>query len=277
MTELGLPLIRPSLLIFAVAIACGSACGGRVDGPRGVIGGSGEADSGVGAGMQSTGGRNASGGAFNGTGGQVVGGAFGTGGDVIGSCNPSFCVGTNDGKGCCMTQNGPCGVDYGMGCGPRGACSIDSDCFPPPVPCTPCPDGSCATYTTRCRVGNCITEMNACPAVPAVCTEGFCPPMAGGKGCCLSPIGPCGVDTGMGCEPPCTKMNCFPPDQVFTWRRGCVPSICRDAGPTLPICRLPLGQSAGEPCQSPGELCTETYGCTGVLICATSEGCPIPL
>lgn len=38
----------------------------------------------------------------------------GTGGEP-GSCNPAFCP-TTFGTPCCLTQNGPCGVDMGMGC-----------------------------------------------------------------------------------------------------------------------------------------------------------------
>jgi hypothetical protein len=269
--------LRPAV-VPAIVLACAFACGGRVDSSDGRFGGSGNADSGVGpggvigpGGSQSTGGSRSTGGR------RASGGVTGSGGIVIGSCSADFCAGANGAKGCCMTPNGPCGLDYGTGCGPPGQCRSDGDCFIGPVPCVPCPDGSCRSFSISCQAGTCATSMNACPEVPAVCTENFCPPVAGGKGCCLSPIGPCGVDYGRGCEPPCTTMNCQPPEQTFRWRPRCVPSICRDAGPTLSLCKRELGQVAEEPCSSPGELCTETYGCTSVLICATPETCPTPL
>jgi hypothetical protein len=33
-----------------------------------------------------------------------------------GSCNPSFCNGAPGARGCCVTPNGPCGLDFGNGC-----------------------------------------------------------------------------------------------------------------------------------------------------------------
>lgn len=33
-----------------------------------------------------------------------------------GSCNPQFCSSTSSGKSCCVTTNGPCGIDFGLGC-----------------------------------------------------------------------------------------------------------------------------------------------------------------
>jgi hypothetical protein len=33
-----------------------------------------------------------------------------------GSCNPNFCVAANGGIPCCVTANGPCGIDLGRGC-----------------------------------------------------------------------------------------------------------------------------------------------------------------
>ena len=38
------------------------------------------------------------------------------GGNASGSCDPTFCQGAGTGAGCCVTANGPCGVNYGMGC-----------------------------------------------------------------------------------------------------------------------------------------------------------------
>jgi len=33
-----------------------------------------------------------------------------------GSCNPQFCPGSGAGTACCVTANGPCGINYGRGC-----------------------------------------------------------------------------------------------------------------------------------------------------------------
>jgi hypothetical protein len=38
------------------------------------------------------------------------------GGSAPGSCDPRFCPGGTMGGACCMTANGPCGINYGMGC-----------------------------------------------------------------------------------------------------------------------------------------------------------------
>ncbi len=35
---------------------------------------------------------------------------------ILGSCDSRFCPGIGTGVGCCLTANGPCGVDYGPGC-----------------------------------------------------------------------------------------------------------------------------------------------------------------
>ena len=59
-----------------------------------------------------------------GTGGTSAGGAGGTGaagtggagaGGTTGTCNPAFCP-SSFGTPCCITPNGPCGCDMGMGC-----------------------------------------------------------------------------------------------------------------------------------------------------------------
>ncbi len=52
-----------------------------------------------------------------GVGGAGVGGAATGGVGGGGTCNPAFCPSTF-GSPCCMTANGPCGVDMGMGCMP---------------------------------------------------------------------------------------------------------------------------------------------------------------
>src|SRR5262249_52476180 len=162
--------------------------------------------------------------------------------------------------------NGPCGLDYGMGCAPPGECRYDSDCPPTPVPCRPCPDGTCVSPITQCQAGRCVTSMSNCPTPAPVCYPNFCPPMNNGKGCCLSGGGPVGGGFGMGFVSPCFGLGWPQPNPGFPWRQGCVPSICRDAGPTLSVCNLASKEVAGAPCGSPGSLCTETYGCTNVLI-----------
>lgn len=60
-----------------------------------------------------TGGAGGAGGG-GGMGGMGVGG---TGGG--GTCNPAFCPPATFGTTCCITPNGPCGIDVGMGCMPQ--------------------------------------------------------------------------------------------------------------------------------------------------------------
>jgi hypothetical protein len=58
-----------------------------------------------------------SGNGFGGAGGGGVGGSAGVGGTGgSGSCNPAFCPNNGSGAPCCMTPNGPCGSDMGLGC-----------------------------------------------------------------------------------------------------------------------------------------------------------------
>lgn len=69
-----------------------------------------------GASGSGTGGVGATGGA-GGTGGTPgTGGTSGTGGGSTGTCNEAFCPKTGAGNACCVTPNGPCGTDTGMGC-----------------------------------------------------------------------------------------------------------------------------------------------------------------
>jgi hypothetical protein len=35
---------------------------------------------------------------------------------LVGSCNPIFCQPAAGASGCCMTPNGPCGLNFGNGC-----------------------------------------------------------------------------------------------------------------------------------------------------------------
>ncbi len=98
---------------------------GAVDsGPDTSSGGTGAGGSGTGgtsmggSGTGATGGTSSSGGTGaggSGTGGTGAGGS-GTGGSGGGSCNPAFCPTSGFGTPCCVTANGPCGVDTGTGC-----------------------------------------------------------------------------------------------------------------------------------------------------------------
>lgn len=96
---------------------------------------------------------------------------------VAGSCNPNFCAGVAGAIGCCMTPNGPCGVDYGNGCvdttacqyggcGMPGTCVTTRDCALMGGPtCHPCPDDSCIPINWVCVRGRC-EDATACPAQP---------------------------------------------------------------------------------------------------------------
>jgi len=87
----------------------GTGAGGSGFGGSGTGGSS--ATGGTGAGG-STGGTGAGGSGFGGSG---TGGS-GTGGSGGGTCNPAFCPTSGFGQPCCVTPNGPCGVDTGTGC-----------------------------------------------------------------------------------------------------------------------------------------------------------------
>jgi hypothetical protein len=63
----------------------------------------------AGAGAAGAGGAAATGGASGSTG---AGGSSGS----SGTCNPAFCPNSGVGTPCCVTPNGPCGSDTGMGC-----------------------------------------------------------------------------------------------------------------------------------------------------------------
>ena len=85
--------------------------GGMATGGTGAGGTGGMATGGTGAGGSSTGGTGAGGSGAGGTGGGT-----GTGGSGGGTCNPAFCPTSGFGTPCCVTPNGPCGVDTGTGC-----------------------------------------------------------------------------------------------------------------------------------------------------------------
>jgi hypothetical protein len=83
--------------------------------------------SGVGGGFGGTtgGGFGTGGSPFGGTGGALAtggapatGGGPGTGGTGgnSGTCNPAFCPSSTTGTACCLTPNGPCGLNAGSGC-----------------------------------------------------------------------------------------------------------------------------------------------------------------
>src|SRR5262249_34287141 len=137
------------------------------------------------------------------TAGRGASGGFpGTGGVLTGSCNPNFCPSTPQGAACCVTTNGPCGVNEGNGCIDRapGVCAVDSDCpaLSGPTICSSCPDGSCAPARPACVTGVCTVTFDPCPPSPA-CNPAFCPSVNGFKPCCVN--GGCGLDYGNGCLP----------------------------------------------------------------------------
>lgn len=247
----------------------------------GAGGASGSGAAGNGASGSGAGGGRATGGtSFGGRAGSS--GAIGDGGS-IGVCNPSFCQPQAGAIGCCVGPNGPCGLDFGNGCTPRAPdeCQYDSDCPVPQGPCQLCPDGTCAPLETHCQNGACVTLGAACPVpVPPSCNPAFCPSDGMGKPCCMGQNGSCGLDYGMGCMPPntCPPGGCVPPPpmQVPTWQKGCVPDVC-DAGVGPPLCNPGNKEFAGNPCNTIGQQCALTLGCTPVLVCSQYPLCATPL
>lgn len=198
-----------------------------------------------------------------------------------GSCNASFCPSRPGGAACCVGPNGPCGVDLGRGCEVNpGGCSSDADCPVPPTPCQQCADGTCAPSRTYCSSGTCVTEVGPC-AIVGQCDPGFCAPSGSGKGCCLTPNGPCGVDFGMGCMGPPPCLGCPPPPPpppiVGTWYKSCAPLFCADAGQiNPPLCSVG-GAQPGMACAPVGQSCALTLGCSPLLVCSTTNPCVTPL
>ncbi len=82
---------------------------GAKAGTGGFAGTAGKAGSGGTAGTSTGGTAGATGGT---AGSSAAGGSSGAGG----SCNPAFCPNTGGGTPCCVTKDGPCGVDLGNGC-----------------------------------------------------------------------------------------------------------------------------------------------------------------
>jgi hypothetical protein len=259
-------------LCFVAAVLAG--CGGRVDGSSAhnvvdASAGGAHADGGA----QGDGGRQSTGGASSG--GRAGSSGYAGAAGLVGSCNASFCQPIGSGAPCCVTPNGPCGVDYGRGCvEPGSGCLYDTDCPPPPVPCQPCPDGSCAPAETHCQSGSCVTAISACPS-PYDCRPELCPSIGPGKGCCLATTGPCSIDFGNGCGGPLCPPDCPPPNPTTAWHEGCVPDLCQDAGLTVRRCNPASKEVAGGPCRLLGELCSVAPGCSPLLAC-TEDGCAIP-
>ncbi|MCB9605132.1 MAG: hypothetical protein H6716_01000 [Polyangiaceae bacterium] len=94
--------------------------GGTLNGGSGGTGNAGSGNTGnggSGAGGSGGSGNAGTGGANGGNGGSAAGGSGGTGnGGSMGTCNPAFCPNSGFGTPCCVTNNGPCGYDTGMGC-----------------------------------------------------------------------------------------------------------------------------------------------------------------
>jgi hypothetical protein len=169
------------------------------------------------------------------------GGAGGFAGGSGGSCAPEFCpIQDPKGKPCCMSGIGPCGMDYGQGCVSSVGvqCVTDKDCPIPPVPCKPCPDGSCAQALTQCVKNQCQTSMLDCaPATPQWWST--CGPPV-----CSANIPPSGL-------PPCGTMDktgnpCAKPGLQCDTGDPCVgPLTCATSNPspnTCPVSRAKYKQ-----------------------------------
>ena len=96
----------------------GSAGKAGTSGYGGSSGYSGSSATGGASGSSGTGGKAGTGGASGSS------GASGTGGGS-GSCNKAFCPNTGQGTPCCVTANGPCGMDNGNGCQGGGGTGAD--------------------------------------------------------------------------------------------------------------------------------------------------------
>jgi len=172
------------------------------------------------------------------------------------------------------------GTSPGSGGVTGGECRIASDCPPPPPSCEPCPDGSCAGVA--CVGGRCM--QGVCPpSVDGTCDPQFCPGSDVGRGCCIGPNGPCGIDTGNGCGLAAKQR----------WYATCGDPVCSAGGPAgvpappaepvwLPPCDWALGQAAGVDCDAfmVGTMCDAGLACGAYLVCAATDptadpaGCP---
>lgn len=93
--------------------AAASAGTAATSGDAGRDGASGSGQAGSTSGGAARGGISAGGSSGQGgTGGEQGG----TGG--LGACDPSFCPNPGAGSPCCVSNDGPCGVDVGLGCSP---------------------------------------------------------------------------------------------------------------------------------------------------------------
>lgn len=104
------------LAAFAgVPVVSTSSCA-SADESDGVFGTPSDAGKDVKVDAAGSGGETGSGGGTGGTG--ASGGAGGSGGTSAGTCNPQTCpTPASPAVKCCVTQNGPCGVDYQQGAG----------------------------------------------------------------------------------------------------------------------------------------------------------------
>jgi hypothetical protein len=125
---------RVIAICFAVSIPLTIACASSDESETGLAQPKKDAGKDTGAGGGNTGGTGggtggaATGGTGGGTGGATGGTGGGTGGGNTGgsggggTCNVDFCpTPAPPATKCCVTANGPCGVDYGQGQGCQGA------------------------------------------------------------------------------------------------------------------------------------------------------------
>jgi hypothetical protein len=100
-----------SLTVLGLATVFASACAsGEAPNLSGLL----EQDASAGSGGSGSGTSTPTGGTTSSTGGTTT--TTTTGGSSDGSCNVTFCPNTGTGTACCVTANGPCGVDLGNGC-----------------------------------------------------------------------------------------------------------------------------------------------------------------
>lgn len=198
---------------FLVALGVGSlaSCGGRtsgdVQGP----------DASVDASTGGSGGTTASGG----TGAITASGGTGAYGGSGGTPNPCAGVSCNAPAKCVS-----------------GTCSC-------PGSLTYCSDACVDTQNSKADCGKCH---HPCPGgwscvsgkcqAPGTCDQAYCPNSGFGNPCCVTPNGPCGTDTGYGCQ-----------------SGGCNVAYCPSSGSGNPCCvsaNGPCGIDYGSGCQAPG-------------------------
>lgn len=194
---------------FVVTLGLASACGGTVEtrSASGNVETDGGGTGGTNGASGSPGGGRSGNSGFPQGGSSVAGtGPIDTGGVLIGSCNPLFCQPEGPARGCCVTMNGPCGVDYGDGCAARG-CDSPGGCITP-LPLPTCTDG---------LVNGAETDVD--------CGGGLCPKCTTGRRClvnsdCASLV--------------CAGALCLAPSCADGVRNG--DEICVDCGGSCPAC-----------------------------------------